>query len=228
MPRGRAARWDASLSAATGSRRNARCGRGATHASRAACSAPPARGCAAGARRGTTGGPPVAPRAVVGSLCAWRAWRGSRKRRRPRARPSCSRRWPSNLDACSSKAGGLRSSCSLIIGSCAGAGGATGGAPRSSDSRAAAVRHRSLHGSRAHAARTHAILLRGSVATRALIPAERRRRQHRGAPRSGRKGGGSATSGAIAALHPHRHPVRSWAAAAARPHSMVVHAYRKL
>ena len=74
------------LSAATGSRRNARGGPGATRGSRAACSAQPARGCAAGARRGTTGGPPVARlRAVAGSLCAWRARRGSRRRRRPRA-----------------------------------------------------------------------------------------------------------------------------------------------
>ena len=87
MPRGRAARRGrgATLLVATGSRHNARGGREATRGSRAACSAPPARGCAAGARRGATEGPPVAPRAVAGSPCAWRARQGSRKRRLPHA-----------------------------------------------------------------------------------------------------------------------------------------------
>eukprot|EP00964_Phaeocystis_antarctica_P001646 scaffold865_cov65-Phaeocystis_antarctica.AAC.7 len=73
--------------AATGNRRSGDGGRGATRASRAACTALPARSCGPGERMGTVGGGPLVARwSWQQRLRAWRARRVGRRRLHPRAR----------------------------------------------------------------------------------------------------------------------------------------------
>eukprot|EP00964_Phaeocystis_antarctica_P135753 scaffold100113_cov60-Phaeocystis_antarctica.AAC.1 len=88
MLNGNAARQSRSATplAATGNRHSGDGGRGATRASRAACTAPPARSCGPGERMGTVGGGPLVARwSWQRRLRAWRARRVGRRRRCPRA-----------------------------------------------------------------------------------------------------------------------------------------------